>query len=85
VLDNAPAHVAKALVIPANVVLIYLPPYCPELNPIERLWQDLKGRLTGLAATVRGLLSAVREAVEGSSTLIALNNSLPLSPAAVAL
>jgi DDE superfamily endonuclease len=65
VLDNAPAHVAKALVIPANVVLIPLPPYCPELNPIERLWQDLKGRLTGLAATVRCSLSAMREVVEG--------------------
>jgi hypothetical protein len=65
VLDNAPAHIAKALLIPANVVLFYLPPYCPELNPIERLWQDLKSRLTGLAATVRCSLSAVREAVEG--------------------
>jgi transposase len=65
VLDNAPAHIAKTLVILANVVLIYLPPYCPELNPLERLWQDLKGRLTGLATTVRGSLSAMREAVEG--------------------
>jgi putative transposase len=64
VLDHAPAHIAKALIIPANVVLIPLPPYCPELNPIERLWQDLKGRLTGLTATVRRSLSAVREAVE---------------------
>ena len=65
VLDNAPAHIAKALLIPANVVLFYWPPYCPELNPIERLWQDLKSRLTGLAATMRCSLSAVREAVEG--------------------
>ena len=64
-LDHAPAHIAKTLVIPANVVLIYLPPYCPELNPVERLWQDLKGRLTGLAAPVRCSLSAMREAVEG--------------------
>ncbi|MDQ2695414.1 MAG: IS630 family transposase, partial [Pseudomonadota bacterium] len=45
VLDNAPAHVAKALQVPDNVALIDLPPYCPELNPIERLWQDLKRRL----------------------------------------
>jgi DDE superfamily endonuclease len=65
ILDNAPAHIAQALIMPANVVLIHLPPYCPELNPIERLWQDLKGRLTGLTATVRRSLSAVREAVEG--------------------
>jgi transposase len=65
VLDNAPAPIAKARIIPANVVLIPLPPYRPALNPIERLWQDLKGRLTGLTATVRRSLSAVREVVEG--------------------
>jgi DDE superfamily endonuclease len=65
VLDNAPAPIAKTLVIPANVVLIYLPPYCPELNPLERRWQDLQGPLIALAATVRGSLSAMREAVEG--------------------
>jgi transposase len=28
-----------------NVRLIFLPPYCPELNPIERLWRDLKDYL----------------------------------------
>ena len=37
VLDNAGWHVAKALKIPANVTLLYLPPYSPELNPVERV------------------------------------------------
>ena len=27
---------------PDNVLLLFLPPYCPELNPVERLWQDIK-------------------------------------------
>jgi transposase len=27
------------------VRLVFLPPYCPELNPIERLWRDLKDDL----------------------------------------
>ena len=31
--------------LPANVRLVFLPPYCPELNPIERLWRDLKDDL----------------------------------------
>ena len=35
----------KALKVPENVVLLFLPPYCPELNPIERLWQDIKAKL----------------------------------------
>ena len=45
VLDNGRFHHAKSLVIPENVVLIFLPPYSPELNPIERLWQDIKYKL----------------------------------------
>lgn len=42
VLDGAGIHWAKDLQIPANVVLIKLPPYCPELNPIEWFWRELK-------------------------------------------
>jgi transposase len=41
-LDNSGAHTAQRLSIPANVRLVFLPPYCPELNPIERVWRDLK-------------------------------------------
>jgi transposase len=41
-LDNSGAHTAQRLTIPANVRLVCLPPYCPELNPIERVWRDLK-------------------------------------------
>lgn len=65
VLDNAPAHVAHDLQVPANVVLIDLPPYCPELNPVERLWQDLKRRLPALAAATRLSITTWREAVDG--------------------
>ena len=46
VLDNGRFHRAKSLFIPKNVVLIFLPPYSPELNPIERLWQDIKANLS---------------------------------------
>ncbi len=42
VLDNAGWHVAKALEVPANVTLLFLPPYSPELNPAERLWAWLR-------------------------------------------
>jgi transposase len=41
-LDNSGAHMAQRLMIPANVRLVFFPPYCPELNPIERVWRDLK-------------------------------------------
>jgi hypothetical protein len=42
VLDNAGWHVAKALAVPANVTLLPLPAYAPELNPVERLWAWLR-------------------------------------------
>jgi hypothetical protein len=38
VLDQAGWHGARALVVPGNITLVPLPPYSPELNPVERLW-----------------------------------------------
>jgi len=36
-LDQAGWHDARALSVPANVTLVALPPYSPELNPVERV------------------------------------------------
>jgi transposase len=41
-MDKAGWHIADELVVPANVTPVFLPPYSPELNPIERLWLYLK-------------------------------------------
>jgi transposase len=46
-LDGAPAHIAQGIEIPDNIVLLFQPPHSPELNPIERLWLDLKLDLRG--------------------------------------
>jgi len=45
-LDNGLFHKAKKLVIPSNVLFLFFPPYSPELSPIERLWQDVKYKLS---------------------------------------
>ena len=45
VLDNGRFHHAKSLHLPDNIALLFLPPYSPELNPIERLWQDMKAKV----------------------------------------
>jgi transposase len=45
VLDNGAGHKAKAVRWPSHVVPVFLPPYSPELNPLERLWRDLKDKL----------------------------------------
>lgn len=42
VCDGSKIHWAKDINLPRNLTLIKLPPYCPELNPIERFWQDIK-------------------------------------------
>ena len=43
IMDQAGWHSsAKKLVVPANITILDLPPYSPELNPIERLWLYLK-------------------------------------------
>lgn len=45
VLDNGSFHKAKGLRIPENVIFLFLPAYSPELNPIERLWEDIKSQI----------------------------------------
>ena len=42
ILDQAGWHGSNALIVPTNLTLLPLPPYSPELNPIENLWQFLR-------------------------------------------
>ena len=42
VMDGAGWHKSKQLEIPNNIEIVYLPPYSPELNPVERLWAYIK-------------------------------------------
>jgi hypothetical protein len=64
-LDQAPAHVAQRVAVPENVILMWLPAYSPELNPVERLWEDLKGRIDVGNVRVRASLTALQEHVAG--------------------
>lgn len=38
-LDQAGWHGSAELVVPPNITLMSLPPRCPELNPVENVWQ----------------------------------------------
>ena len=42
IMDGAGWHVSNDLVVPENVTTLLLPPYSPELNPVERLWLYLR-------------------------------------------
>jgi len=46
VLDNGAFHKAISLKIPENIILIFLPPYSPELNPAEKIWAKFKRDFT---------------------------------------
>lgn len=41
-MDKAGWHTAKLLNIPKNIIVWYLPPYSPELNPVELFWRELR-------------------------------------------
>lgn len=42
--DGAAWHKANALEIPSNIVLFFIPPYTPEMNPIEQIWKEIRKR-----------------------------------------
>jgi len=44
VCDGAAWHKANALNIPKNICLFFLPPYTPEMNPIEQIWKEIRSR-----------------------------------------
>jgi hypothetical protein len=43
ILDGAGWHSSPHLIVPENIVLMPLPPYAPELNSTENIWQYLRG------------------------------------------
>ena len=40
--DGAAWHKSKTLQVPENIVLFHIPPYSPEMNPIEQIWKELR-------------------------------------------
>lgn len=45
VIDNAAFHSTKDVQIPKNIILFPIPPYSPELNAAERVWEWMKGKI----------------------------------------
>jgi len=69
VLDNFATHKAKKVKEKAselNITLIYLPPYSPDLNPIEYLWKSIK-RIISISSieSTDELLQIVRDSFFG--------------------
>ena len=68
-LDNGGCHQALSLSLPDNVILLFQPSHCPEVNPIERLWSEIKKSLkwewfTNLDELRLGLQKALQNLTE---------------------
>lgn len=70
VMDNLGAHRAigvRAMVEAVGARIIYMPPYSPDLNPIEECWSKVKNALRSLAART---VTALKGAVETAAALV---------------
>jgi transposase len=61
IMDQAGWHKAKELKVPETITLMFLPPYSPELNPVEKLWKWLRKEVThnSLFETLEALMDAL--------------------------
>jgi hypothetical protein len=40
--DNAAWHKSNGLIVPDNIEIMHIPPYTPEMNPIEQVWDEIR-------------------------------------------
>jgi hypothetical protein len=82
ILDRAGWHRSQGLVVPGNITLLELPPYSPELNPVERIWHYLRSHW--LANSVFHNLADIMDACEMAWNRFATDHGLIRSLCAVA-
>lgn len=71
IVDGASSHKSKDLIVPENVALVLLPPYSPELNPAEQIWNQL--RKNYFANKVFDSLDAATQQAERGLSVMASN------------
>jgi hypothetical protein len=90
-LDGAGWHVSPDLAVPADLTLIHLPPYSPELNPVERVWEHLRDRwlshriLAGGYEAVRDAACAAWNALLAEPGRLRSLTSFPWLPVSVTI
>jgi len=77
VLDGAGWHGAHALVVPDNISLVPLPPYSPELNPVENVWQYLRANWLAISVFETTTPSSTPAATPGTASRTTPNASPP--------
>ena len=73
ILDGAGWHKARALPVPERLRLLHLPPYCPECNPTEHIWDDVREK--GFANRYFAALDAVEVGLKTQLMLLAADTA----------
>jgi len=80
--DGAPCHRSGTLVVPSNMRLVKLPPYSPELNPVEHLWEEMREKefwnatFKSMSAVERAMVRSLQR-IEGDRSLVQSMSSFP--------
>ena len=67
--DGARWHKSRALEVPDNIELFYIPPYTPEMNPIEQIWKELRkaGFRNELFSSLEKVVDRLSEVIQNLS------------------
>ena len=67
VMDNAIWHKSQALEIPDNIEFTFIPPYTPEMNPIEQVWAEIwkRGFKNRAFQTLESVIDKLQEIIQG--------------------
>jgi transposase len=60
-------RIIVSLEIPTNIELVFIPPYIPEMNPIEQVWKEIRKRDFKNKAfqTLEAVIDKLQEVIQG--------------------
>lgn len=79
VLDGAPCHRSGTLVVPENLRLIEQPPYSPELNPVEHIWEEMREKwfanktFSAMSTVINTMVASLRSLERSPATIQSLS------------
>ena len=85
VCDGTMWHKSASLVIPERITLAFIPPYTPEMNPIEQIWKEIRKRgfrneafqtlenvIDRLCDVIRNLPATVIQSITGRQWILSM-------------
>lgn len=71
VCDGAAWHKSSKLEVPENMTILHIPPYTPEMNPIEQIWRELRtqGFRNEVFATLEKVVNRLCETIRHLSKI----------------